>query len=87
MKINYQFVKRNIANEDFLVPVGTGAQKFKGLFALTDVAAYIWDQLPEVNSDEEMVAMILEEYEVSQEDAKKDVAEFLGKLREMEIIA
>ena len=86
MKINFEFVKREIAGETFLVPIGEGAKKFSGLFALNELGAFVWDNLPEAESEEAIVYAVLEEYEVTREQAESDVAEFLGKLREMKII-
>lgn len=86
MKIKYEFVKRDIADETFLVPVGSGSAKFPGLFALTEVASFIWDQLPEAQTEEDIVDRILAEYDVTREVAAADTAEFVAKLREMDII-
>ena len=86
MKINFEFVKREIAGETFLVPIGEGAKKFSGLFALNELGAFVWDNLPEAESEEAIVDAVLEEYEVTREQAESDVGEFLGKLREMKII-
>ncbi|MBQ6851034.1 MAG: PqqD family protein [Oscillospiraceae bacterium] len=86
MKIKKQLIKRDIAGDTILVPVGKTVYDSNGLFVLNEVATFIWDNLPELDTQEEIVAKILEEYEVSQEEAAKDTAEFLGKLREMQII-
>ena len=86
MKIKKQLIKRDIAGDTILVPVGKTVYDSNGLFVLNEVATFIWDNLPELDTQEEIVAKILEEYEVSQEEAAKDPAEFLGKLREMQII-
>ena len=86
MTIRYEFIKRDIAGEDFLVPVGDAAKKFPGMFALNELASFIWDKLPEAENEDAVVNAILDEYDVDRETAAKDTAEFLGKLREMEII-
>lgn len=86
MKLKLEFVKREIAGENFLVPVGKAAKTYSGLFALNELAAFIWDRLPEAEDEEAIVSAILDEYDVSYDDAKADTEEFLAKLREMEII-
>lgn len=86
MKLKLEFVKREIAGEHFLVPVGKAAKTYSGLFALNELAAFIWDKLPEAEDEEAIVSAILDEYDVSYDDAKADTDEFLAKLREMEII-
>lgn len=86
MKIKKELVKREIAGDTILVPVGTTVYDSNGLFVLNEAAAFIWDQLPEADTAEEITARLLEEYEVSAEDAARDTAEFLSKLRDMQII-
>lgn len=86
MKINYEFVKRDIAGDTFLVPIGEAVKKFSGLFALNEVGSFIWDKLPEAEDEDAVVNAVLEEYETTPDEAKADVSEFLSKLREMGII-
>lgn len=86
MTIRYEFIKRDIAGEDFLVPVGDAAKKFPGMFALNELASFIWDKLPEAENAETIVAAILNEYDTDESTATADTAEFLGKLREMGIV-
>ena len=86
MKIKYEFVKRTIAGETFLVPVGEAVKHYSGLFALSEVGAFIWDKLEDAGTDADVVEAVLSEYEVDRETAEADTAEFLGKLREMNII-
>lgn len=57
-----------------------------GLFVLTELGAFIWDLLPEAENEEEILAWILEKYEVDEDSAKADLIVFLQKLRKMEII-
>ena len=86
MIIKKQLIKRDIAGDTILVPIGKTVYDSNGLFVLNELAAFIWDKLPEVNTENEIVSAILEEYKVSPEEAAADTAEFLAKLREMEII-
>ena len=86
MKIKKELIKREIAGDTILVPVGRTVYDSNGLFVLNEVAAFIWDILPEVSGEEEIVQKILSEYEVTPEVAAADTAEFLGRLREMGII-
>ena len=86
MKIRKNLLKREIAGESFLVPLGKSMYDSKGLFALTELAAFIWDLLPEVETEEEILQKILSEYDVDEATAGKDLTEFLEKLRDMKII-
>lgn len=86
MKIRYELIKRTIAGETFLVPIGDAAMRYSGLFALNEVGVFLWDALPAAKDDNALVDRVLEEYDVSREQAEADTAEFLAKLRELEII-
>ncbi len=86
MKIKKELIKREIAGDTILVPVGKTVLDSNGLFVLNGLGAFIWEILPEAETEEEICAAILAEYEVTTEEAAKDVAEFLEKLRELNII-
>jgi hypothetical protein len=86
MKIRKKLLKREIAGESFLVPLGRTVYDSNGLFVLTELGSFIWDRLEEAENSEEILRQILAEYEVEEATAKADLEEFLAKLREMEIL-
>ncbi len=86
MKLKKELISREIAGERFLVPVGKSVYDANGLFILTDVGAFIWDLLPNVDSQDQILTAVLTEYQVDEETAKKDITEFLQKLADLEII-
>lgn len=86
MKIRKELLKREIAGEAFLVPLGKSVHDSNGLFALTELGSFIWDLLPEAEDENQILACILEEYEVEEATAKNDLTLFLDKLRQMNIL-
>lgn len=86
MIIKKELIKREIAGDVILVPVGKTVYDSNGLFVLNEVAAFIWDILPECETRRQIVQRILDEYDVTRQQAEKDTAEFIEKLRTMEII-
>lgn len=86
MEIKKELIKREIAGDCILVPVGRSTLDSNGLFALNELAVFIWDILPSIDSEDEIVAKILDEYEIDRETAERDVADFMSKLRELGII-
>lgn len=86
MKINKEMTLREIAGENILVPGANAVLDLNGLFVVTETGALIWKLLPKVENEQEIVEKILEEYEIDEDTAKKDVSEFLGKLRKYGII-
>lgn len=86
MIIKKELIKREIAGDTILVPVGKTVLDSNGLFVLNELGAFIWDILPRVAGEGEICEAILAEYEVSPEEAAADVAEFLEALRKLEIV-
>jgi hypothetical protein len=84
--IKKELIKREIAGETVLVPVGQAVYDANGLFILNELGAFIWNLLPEVNTADEICKAVLEEYDVHQETAAADIAEFLDKLKTMQIL-
>lgn len=56
MKRNTDFMLRDIAGEVILVPTGAATQQFNGMITLNEVAAFIWKNLDESKSKEELKA-------------------------------
>lgn len=86
MKIKKRMIKRTIGGETFLVPLGKAVYDSNGLYFLTEVGAFIWDLLPQVGDEEEVVAAVLEEYDAEEATVRADVAEFMEKLRDLQIL-
>ena len=86
MKIKKELIKRNIAGDVILVPVGSASLDIKGLITLNEAAELIWDALPEADSVADLVKAITDVYDVDAETAEQDVSALLEKLRELDII-
>lgn len=86
MIIKKELIKREIAGDTILVPVGKTVYDSNGLFVLNELGSFIWDLLPRAETEAEICEAVLAEYEVSAEDAVRDVAEFIEKLRKLNIV-
>ena len=86
MIIKKELMKREVAGECFLVPMGKSVYDYNGMFIMTELAAFIWDRLPQAQDEEEILQAILEEYEVEEVVARADLKAFLDKLRTMDVI-
>lgn len=87
MNIKKEFIIREIAGEHLLVPTGETTFTFNGLITMNDVGAFIWNNLESAEDEAKLLSLILDEYEIDEATTKKDMTEFLEKLREAEIIA
>lgn len=86
MKTNPEFIGRDIAGELVLVPVGSAAKECRGLVTCNEVGAFIWKQLENEISLEELVSKILDEFETDEATARKDAEEFIEKLKEINAV-
>ena len=86
MRIDKEFVLREIAGDYIAVPTGKTALDFNGLITLNEVGVSIWNLLMEDVTQEEIVQGILEEYDVDEKVAREDVQDFLDTLCEKGIL-
>ncbi len=86
MTLQKEFVKRQIADDTILVPVGKTVYETNGLFILNELGSFLWDRLEAAESEEALLRAVLEEYEVTEETAKEDIRAFLDQLRKLGIL-
>lgn len=86
MKIKKELVKRDVAGDIILVPVGKTVYDSNGLFVLNELGEFLWDRLEAADSEEALLGAVLEEYEVTEEIAREDIRRFLNRLRELGIL-
>lgn len=86
MKIKKKFLLREVMGENILVPVGDSETTFNGIASLNDIGVFIWKNIESAKDENELLQIILDEYEVEKEVAKSDLDEFLDKLKQVEII-
>lgn len=86
MEIKKELIKREIAGETVLIPVGKTVYDSNGLFMLNELGAFIWEHLPEADSAEDICRIVTDEYDVDLDTAKSDVEEFLQRLSSHGII-
>ena len=80
------FILRNIVDEYILVPVGGNVARFKGVVLLNSVSSFLWEKLQTPVTREELLAMLLEEYDIDEQTAAADLDEILEQFRELEVI-
>ena len=86
MIIKKELIQREIAGDTILVPAGKTVYDSNGLFVLNEVGAFIWNHLASCDTEDDVVKALLEEYDVSIEQAENDVHEFFEKLRKLGIV-
>ena len=86
MKISSNFIKRNIAGETVIIPTGEAAQYFNGMITMNEVAEFIWDNIEKCNKKEEMIELVMEEFDGNKEEMTKDVGQFMNNLIEVGMV-
>lgn len=85
MKIKSGFLLRNVADKNIVVPVGAQLD-FSGMLTLNDTAAFLWNNLSEDTTKEELLKKLTTEYDADSETAKNDIESFLQKLSSLGIL-
>ena len=86
MKIKEGYILRNVAGYNVVVPVGDAALDFNGMINLNETGAFLWKAMSEETDEKTLVAALLEEYDTNEETAAADVAAFVKKMRDAELI-
>ena len=86
MKINENFVLRQIADTWVVLPLGDATLDFNGMMTLNETGSFLWSILEKGCEQDELVNALLDEYDVTREQAEADVNEFLNKLRNIDCL-
>ncbi len=82
MKIKKGFVVRKVGGECVAVPVGEMSKTFHGMINLNTTGEFLWNFFLTEHTVDEGVAALLNEYDVEESIARKDVERFASILLE-----
>ncbi|AUG57179.1 PqqD family protein [Acetivibrio saccincola] len=86
MKIKSGYIMREVADNYVVVPTGQATVDFNGMITLNETGAFLWEQLAEEKNLEELVENFTKEYDVDEATARKDIMEFVEKLKDADLI-
>lgn len=87
MKTKKGFRLRSICGENIIVAEGIENIDFSRIISMNESSAYLWTQIEgKFFSVDDLVSLLTEEYDVSEEIAKKDVESLLSKWLEAGIV-
>ena len=86
MKLKDGFVLRNVGGHTIVVPAGAQTIDFNCMVTLNETGAFLWKQLQEERTAQELTEALLAEYEVEQSVAQADVERFAALLEEAELL-
>ncbi len=87
MKRSKDFIKRKIGTQYVIVAVGAATKKFNGMISVNSTGSFIWDQLEQSMTMEELVNAIVENYEIDAETATAHATQFVNTLKGVGAIA
>ena len=82
MKVQKEFVLREIAGDYVIIPTGKTVLSFNGLSTVNEVGADLRKMLQSEVTFDDLLHGILESYDVDEETAREDIQEFLDTLIE-----
>lgn len=80
MKLNPEYILRNVAGEWVVVPVGSASRKINGLITLNDSAAFIWQCIAKGMDQQTIIHKTAEEFETDAATVSQEVHGFLDML-------
>jgi hypothetical protein len=88
MKIKKGFVLRDVCGEQVIMGEGLGALDFGRLLRLNETAAWLWQQACAQGefTVESLANALCEEYDVSLDDALKDVASIVDEWKKVNVL-
>lgn len=82
MKTNKDYILRTIVDEAILIPTGAASNAFNGMINLSEVAAFVWQNMDSCADMDALVAKVVAAYEVDEATARTDVKRFVDSLVE-----
>lgn len=81
MKIKNGFVVRQIAGESVVIALGEASKSFNGIIKLNVTGRFLWDKLAVGCDEQELLCAVLDEYDIDEATAKKDIDKFIDTLK------
>ena len=81
MKIKDGYILKTVAGCNIVVSNDVDTMDFMSMLNLNDTGAFLWRNLENETSEAELLSKLLNEYEINEEIAKRDVCAFLENIR------
>ncbi len=75
--VNSDFIFREIAGENILVPTGKAAEELYGIVSINNTGKFLLDALKEERTLEELKDLLKNEYQLEDQQSLQDVKDFL----------
>ena len=82
MKIRNGFILRKVGEQNVVVAVGEASRSFNGIIRLNDSGRYLWEKLQSGTTEQELLQTMLNDFDIDESTASKDISAFIAKLEE-----
>jgi len=86
MKIKKGYFLKEVAGQNVVVATGEEAIKFNAMMTLNKTAKLLFEALFEDKTEGELVQLLVDTYDITHQEALKDVRAFILVLKEREIL-
>ena len=86
MKIRNGFTLRSVVDEYMVMPTGDNIAKFDGTIVLNEVSAFVFKQLENAVSWDDLLTAMLAEFDVDEQTAAKDLDKLLDRFRDLNLL-
>lgn len=86
MKVQKEFVLREIAGDYVIVPAGNRELTYNSVITVNEVGVELWKMLQSEVEFDDLLKGILEMYDVEEATAREDIQEFLDTLIERKVL-
>ena len=86
MKIKNGFMLKKVGGQNVVVALVEASRSFNGIIRLNDTGVFLWQKLQQETSEEQLLAALTAEYDIGEEQAKSDIAEFVAALRKATLL-
>jgi uncharacterized protein YkvS len=81
VSIKSKFVAREVGDEMILVPLTNNVAQMSELFTLNETARFIWENVNENSTIQELAISMTDSFDIDIETAKNDISVFLNHLQ------
>ncbi|HRG02846.1 MAG: PqqD family protein [Bacteroidia bacterium] len=82
-KLKSRFVARKVGNEVVVVPLVNNVAQMERLYTLNETAGFLWENLNETATVESLKTALLENFDVEDSVAERDIQNFLENLKKL----
>ena len=87
MQISKDFTIQKVGVSYVTVPVGETSKTYHGMIRLNETGAFLWNKLRDADQTEDtLVAALLDEYDVDEATARNDVQKLIEALKKGNVL-